>query len=194
MDKIVSFRKEIPFNTNIYEVTSISLEHTIDRKDEVITGSFIVSGEYKVTEVSIDLLPYNFEIPFTIDTKLYDTKDADVVIDDFYYEIFDNKTLIVNIDVKLINIKDIPIERCNDMTNEIIDALDIKDTNDTTTNDNILNISNDNYVFYKVYIVRSGDTIDSIIGKYNVSKELIESYNDLSNINVGDKIIIPYEN
>jgi|GEM_PF-2733728 len=192
MDKIVSFRKEIPFNTNIYEVTSISLEHTIDRKDEVITGSFIVSGEYKVTEVSIDLLPYNFEIPFTIDTKLYDTKDADVVIDDFYYEIFDNKTLIVNIDVKLINIKDIPIERCNDMTNEIIDALDIKDT-DTDPNP-ILNINDDNYVFYKVYIVRSGDTIDSIIGKYNVSKELIESYNDLSNINVGDKIIIPYEN
>ena len=44
---------------------------------------------------------------------------------------------------------------------------------------------------YKIYIVKENDTIESIISKYSVSKELLDSYNDLSDIKLGDKIIIP---
>ena len=44
---------------------------------------------------------------------------------------------------------------------------------------------------YLVYIVRESDTIDSIISKYNTSRELLEEYNDLNNITIGSKIIIP---
>ena len=51
--------------------------------------------------------------------------------------------------------------------------------------------SDSGYLTYKVYIVREGDTLDNIITKYNTSTEKLEQYNDLKDIKIGDKIIIP---
>lgn len=50
------------------------------------------------------------------------------------------------------------------------------------------------YITYKVHIVRDAETIDEITAKYNVSKEELEKYNDLNNIVLGTKIIIPISN
>ncbi len=50
------------------------------------------------------------------------------------------------------------------------------------------------FVTYYVYIVREADTVDSIIEKYQTTRESIASYNDLENIKVGSKIIIPCQN
>ena len=50
------------------------------------------------------------------------------------------------------------------------------------------------YTTYKVYIVREGDSIDTILQKYSVSREILEKYNNLNEINLGDKIIIPEVN
>ena len=50
------------------------------------------------------------------------------------------------------------------------------------------------YITYKVHIVRDTETIDEITTKYNVSKEELEKYNDLNNIVLGTKIIIPISN
>ena len=47
------------------------------------------------------------------------------------------------------------------------------------------------YVTYNVFILREGDTLDSIMEKYNIPKEELEKYNDLSNLQLGDKLIIP---
>ena len=44
---------------------------------------------------------------------------------------------------------------------------------------------------YSVYIVRNGDTIDEIISKYKTTREILEEYNDMNNIKIGTKIIIP---
>lgn len=49
----------------------------------------------------------------------------------------------------------------------------------------------DTYATYKVYIVREKDTLESIIEKYKISKEELENYNDLSDISINDKIVIP---
>ena len=47
------------------------------------------------------------------------------------------------------------------------------------------------YVAYNVFILRDGDTLDSIMEKYNITQEELEKYNDLSNLQLGDKLIIP---
>lgn len=47
------------------------------------------------------------------------------------------------------------------------------------------------YVTYNVFIIRDGDTLDSIMEKYNITKDELEKYNDLSNLQLGDKLIIP---
>lgn len=49
----------------------------------------------------------------------------------------------------------------------------------------------DTFATYSVYILRQEETLQTIIEKYKVTKEELEDYNDLSNITVGSKIIIP---
>ena len=47
------------------------------------------------------------------------------------------------------------------------------------------------YATYKICIVREGDSIDSIMMRYNITKEQMELYNDLKEVKIGDKLIIP---
>ena len=47
------------------------------------------------------------------------------------------------------------------------------------------------YVTYNVYIIRDGDSIEKIIEKYGVTEEELKKYNDLNNLQLGDKLIIP---
>ena len=47
------------------------------------------------------------------------------------------------------------------------------------------------YVSYNVYIIREGDTIETILNKYSITEDELKKYNDLSNLKLGDKIIIP---
>lgn len=54
-----------------------------------------------------------------------------------------------------------------------------------------LDSSEETFSTYSVYILRQEETVQSIIEKYHVSKEELESYNDLTNLSVGTKIIIP---
>lgn len=44
---------------------------------------------------------------------------------------------------------------------------------------------------YSVYIIRNGDNIDDVISRYKTSREILEEYNDMSNIKIGTKLIIP---
>lgn len=237
MKKIIPFKKEVIFKTNISEVTSISLEHNLKVDNLNIVGEFIVSGEYKISDNSQTLESFNLNIPFEIILDdIYDTSKAIIDIDDFYYEIIDEKILSVSIDVLVdklseILIKDeIPvIEEKKDIIEELfeeennsreavieekdrcIEEDDIipgekesmkmeedniqdeveKDIN-TKINSLFSNMGDGNmYVSYNVYIIREGDTIETIMNKYNISEEELKKYNDLSNLKLGDKIIIP---
>ena len=204
MNKIIPFRKEITFDTMLYEVTSISLEHTLNKHGNVITGTFTVSGEYRVTESSINTLPFNYDLPFTISIdNNYDISNSTMDISDFYYEILDNKSLMINIEVKLENVEELLLERKEVMKNDIdIKNVDVEinnyDNDVVSSNDDIKKSifsnldTNDKYVEYKIYIVRESDTIDSIMNKYKVTKDMLEEYNDISSLSIGNKIIIPY--
>lgn len=47
------------------------------------------------------------------------------------------------------------------------------------------------YTTYSVYLLRETDSIESIIEIYGISREELAYYNDLENLTVGSKIIIP---
>lgn len=51
--------------------------------------------------------------------------------------------------------------------------------------------SDESFSTYSVYIVRENDTLESIMSKYKVHREELEDYNDLNNLMIGTKIIIP---
>ena len=103
MKKIIPFTKDIKFNTKIYEISSISLENTLVVDDSgEISGEFIVSGDYKMNDSSINTEPFIYGLPFdiTID-DYYDNSSIKIDIDDFKYEIINEEILRVNIDVLL---------------------------------------------------------------------------------------------
>lgn len=51
--------------------------------------------------------------------------------------------------------------------------------------------SDETFATYSVYIFRQNDTIEAVMDKYQVTKEELENYNDLSSLTIGSKLIIP---
>ena len=77
MRQIIPFKKELLFKTKISEITSISLEHTLRLvEDNLVSGEFHISGDYKMTEASINREKFYFTLPFEIDL------DNDYIVDD----------------------------------------------------------------------------------------------------------------
>lgn len=229
MKNIIPFKKDVKFKTRLSEITSISLENTLNLKDDIISGDFIVSGEYKVSDNSNTVEPFEIKLPFeiAIDDR-FETNKATVDIDDFYYEIINDNTLSVSIDVlvdhlnekpliedlsdvaptrTILNVDDDIQERCiekediieeiDDNKVDIIQKKDIDNSKEEVIEDKINSIfsnvseGNEVYVTYNVFIVREGDTLDSIMEKYNITEDELKKYNDLSNLQLGDKLIIP---
>ncbi len=101
MKQIIPFKKELSFKTKCSEITSISLEHEIEKKEkDIISGKFHITGDYKMTEGSINREKFDFELPFdiTLDSR-YDTENMVIDIDDFNYEVINNEILKVSIDL-----------------------------------------------------------------------------------------------
>lgn len=245
MRMIVPYEKEITFNTKIAQISSISLEYEANVLGSDLSGDFIVSGEYKIHEVSVNKEPFKYRLPFNIsldDDLIRDSLKYDIY--NFTYEVKDEDTLKVNIEFLLegevvekmpqpeVKVeetkpesekeeKETPEERDINVANNELDALlnqidikekeadkkveitnniDIKDNKVDTKVDNskneemilnnALNASN-TYVTYHIHVVGENDTIDSITNNYKISKEVLGEYNDLSNLNIGDKILIP---
>lgn len=237
MRMIVPYEKEITFNTKIAQISSISLEYEANVLGSDLSGDFIVSGEYKIHEVSVNKEPFKYRLPFNIsldDDLIRDSLKYDIY--NFTYEVKDEDTLKVNIEFLLEEevVEKMPEpevkveetkkesdkeekERNINVTNNELDALlnqiDIKEkeadkkveiTNNIEIKDNkvdnskneemilnnALNASN-TYVTYHIHVVGENDTIDSIINNYKISKEILSEYNDLSSLNIGDKILIP---
>lgn len=238
MKKIVPFNNVLSFKTKVSEITSISLEHEIQKSDDAISGKFIIEGDYKNLIGDIETEKFSFELPFDIALGVRYERDNMVVdIDDFRYELIDSNRLKVNIDLyidgDIIPDKEeevIEEEEVIDEKREILKEMDeiegdsridmdndfLEDTIDFSKNiieevnkepmeteastivneNNNINIfgnisDNETYATYKVYTVMDTDTIDGIISKYNISKELLGEYNNIEDIKSGDKLIIP---
>lgn len=54
--------------------------------------------------------------------------------------------------------------------------------------------SEETFSTYYVYVVGEMDTVESIIDKYKTTREELQNYNDLTEVKVGSKLIIPCTN
>ena len=102
MKKVIPFKKEIIFDENLAEITSISLEHHLEIKDHTLMGGFDISGTYKVTVTSTTTEDFSYHLPFEIALdEHYIVNQATMDIEDFYYEIINDRVLSVHIEVLL---------------------------------------------------------------------------------------------
>ncbi len=71
---------------------------------------------------------------------------------------------------------------------------EVKEQTDTKVMNSIFSAfanTEETYTTYSVYLLRETDSIESIIETYGISREELSYYNDLENLTVGSKIIIP---
>lgn len=251
MKKIIPFQKDIIFKTNLAEITSISLEHTLQvENNNAVHGNFIISGDYKMSESSVHTDSFSYDLPFdiTMDER-YNLEKAQVDIDDFYYEIINSNVLSVHIDVLMDRLEEVLIpepeilsaveeepeerefllekEEEVTMKEEVIEEPILEEhqqeitvlpeesrciekeeevpkkkeeekrevvpnvTETVTSLFDQISVESETYKSYKVYIVREGDTLETILERYSISVEEMSAYNDLSEIKLGDKLIIP---
>lgn len=224
------------FKTNLAEITSISLEHSLKKEDEhVIAGSFSLNGEYKITDTSTNTEVFSYDLPFDIHMDDHYILDhCTVDIDDFYYEIVNENVLSVNIDVCVDKIEEKPLiedkevefeqvlvpkepepireevlerevanqERERKEERPVKEEVEMEETevkkeevkvelSEGTTLFGSMDENSETYMTYRVYIVRQGDSIENILSRYGTTREDLAAYNDLSEVKLGDKLIIP---
>ncbi len=208
MKKIVPLKKDLAFKTNVAEITSIALDHELNLEDRTIKGDLTISGSYKINDTSVNTEEFNYTIPVNIEIGgRYKLDNMTINIDDFYYEVVNNNLLSVNIEIGLDNLEEETqppfkyeeekiekvvgsVEQTQEVASQNDDMSRI-DTDDVKSLFESFDDSNETYATYKVCIVKENDTIESIVLKYNITKEMLEQYNDISDIKIGDKLIIP---
>ena len=240
MNCIIPFTKDIKFKTNISEILSISLEHDYTLNDSDLLGNFLISGEYKAHEVSVNKEKFEFSLPFSVAlASRLDPDSLDFNIEDFTYEVIDNNTLRVDIEYSL-KAKELPkeeeketlervdiddekveelleelpkevqekeeIRRVEENIVEVKEKEEVKEipknedaeevardinSEDKETILNNINVEDNSFVTYHIHVYKENETIETICAKYNTTSNTLGEYNDLSNLTIGDKIIIP---
>lgn len=184
--------------TGSYKVTMSSVE----TEDFMFTIPFTIALSSLIDKDTIDLKLSDFNYSVEKDVlhlKMFldmdyqeieikeDTKDNEE-IDNMINDLMDKESTT---DIKS------PSEFHNEvMLDNVIDSKEEVSTKEKVSEKNFNTIFNEvkesNFSKYKVYIMRSEDTLESILVKYNVTMDEIKEYNDIDNINIGSKIVIPY--
>lgn len=164
-----------------------------------------IDDKYIVDNVFVDIDDFYYEI---IDSKVLSV-NIEVLIDKLEERPLIIKEVIEQPEVSLEKIEQEILqneERCYEEEDEFpfkeIESIDMKvlnekegkkmneDKNIKSLFDNF-NDNSESYSTYKVYIIRENDNIETVIQKYNVTKEILSLYNDLNELKIGDKLIIP---
>lgn len=213
MKQIIPLTKELKFNNKIAEILSISLEHELKNKEDEIQGNFIVSGEYKSHEISVNKEKFNFKVPFSVMlTENIDPASFNFTINDFYYDVINEDILKINIEY-IIEADEIEADVINEDIFKVIDEeretfpeivpyVDpeetVKDKVDLINDDmgiiSEVTNSEDQFKTYHIHIVRENETIQTICEKYHTDVEFIKKFNNINDVINGDKLIIPHTN
>lgn len=212
MNLIIPFEKKVKFDTPISEICSISLEHEITKNDGEILGNFLITGTYKEHELSINKTDFNFTLPFSVElTTRVDLSSLDMSIDNFTYDL-NGSDLDIKIDyiIEAQDLKEEPVfervdqdiepitlieeekEKINDEIKEEINNNEEREIKSETIINSVK--AEDDYISYHIHIVSSGESLESIALKYHITKEEIETINNITTIEENDKLLIPLEN
>ena len=173
MKQIISFEKEIAFNTVIGEVTSISLEHTLSfQSPSTISGDMIVSGTYKMTEASTLEEDFQYAIPVDIMlTKDLEEDNRSITIHNFTYDIRNEDTLHLYIDVLVKGREVIELEEAEE---EVIEP--VREEQPKIDEEQVEDTTNDNKeLLTDIEVEESQKVIDNIINTDKKEEPVIKN-------------------
>lgn len=181
--EVESFRYKLPFTALIsddmnrdtisIDIESFSYEQI---EDDVLRIDIDFSIEYEVNleDDEVEVLEDEFDkIDREIDEILGLNKNVEERNIFDIEDVGDDKDMVVPLIVEDKEEKlEVPVETIIEETKEEIS-------------------NKEEYVTYYVYVVKESDTLEQILKTYNVSLEYLKEYNDIKDIKLGDKIIIP---
>jgi len=208
MKTIVPFTKEVKLDTRVAEITSISLEHELDVEEDNLTGEFIISGDYKTHEISINRDAFTYRLPFHVELGGNVDRDSlDFEVLDFTYDLVDEDTLKLDIEFSVeasertVEVEE-DLEALNDKIDEFIEGEKelfepaeegrLDEESEMTILNTVVD-KDDDFVTYNIHIVKESETIESICALYNADLDLVKHYNNIEEITSHDKLVIPVE-
>lgn len=192
-----------------YKANDISIDEEVFEKK--VDFDITLDDKYDASRVQIDIDDFYYEI---IDKK-YLRVHIDVLVSNLVYQKIEKPHIIEEEPLVIKALSDLKQEmkkieeRNENMQKElqtqkndeevILENKKEEQINDARKDINFDFSSNilsqeEKYSMYKVHIIRENETIENIKEKYNTTKEELEKYNNLDNIILGDKIIIPTNN
>ena len=135
MNKVYTLDRDFLFKSKIYEITSISVEQNFEVNASNIYGDFIVSGSYRLHEISINKEDFSFKVPFK--HELPSNINLDTVkldISDFNYNFNNLDELSVHIEyivtaeegVKVFESEDKLDDFLNEQKKQDVDIIDLR--------------------------------------------------------------------
>lgn len=192
-----------------YKINEISINEEVF--EQKINFDITLDDKYDASKVIIDIDNFYYEIINDEYLRIH----IDVKVDNLVYYKKEEKQIVEEEIPPLVEI----LKDDNDVTRkdnikkdernikeDIMEYEEITNNNDKKDNDelDITEITNnitsgflsteEKYSTYKVHIIRENESIQTVMEKYNVSKEELEKYNSLDNIIIGTKIVVPVIN
>lgn len=221
MQKIY-YEKEIDLSHRLKELTSLTVDESIDYKIEEhgvrAVGSLIVKGEYVSDENKMFVENIELDI-FAEDKKITDKRDFHLKVEDFQYEVIDGN-LKVTIEVGVYGVEagkdryvslenDDPIDEIEKLSRtlqqqqEQVEALPVQSTavaEDIELPEKVYETKvkepkddgDEDTGVYYLYVIGPNDTYSSISERYDIDEKIIRDYNNNMDLVAGQVIIIPY--
>lgn len=149
MSEAFVVERDFLFKDSIFEITSISVEHDEDINGSNLEGDFIISGDYRLHEISINKEDFSFKLPFIHEIRSNVNLDTvNLEITDFTYELNNNDELHVHIEyivsgeqslIEFANEKDLN-EFLNKTDAEVVDLTEDEPRFKEVSKEEILNI------------------------------------------------------
>ncbi len=178
MRQTLTFNKEIEVNNKISSITSISLDHHEDITKEEINGEFIITGELKEHNDTTETIPFSYNLPYTCILPVDVINDTvKVEITDFKYNF---KETILKVEIEYL------------ITGDELERLEpIPILEPVIEEDPVIETIENEFIIYHIHIIKENEKLEEIIKEYNTTIDNIKEYNDINNIKIGDKLIIP---
>ena len=176
------FSHELPF------IIDVDSKYDLENVKIKISDFFFEIINEDILRVNIEIALDDIEEKQLVEARCYDDEDEEEIeFDDIEPDNIPQPIDILDVEIP----KALEVERPTVKT-----QTEINITNTTSISDifTYINQDEDNFMTYYVHIVRDNDTLDDILTKYSVTRDDISEYNDLDNIKIGTKLIIPCVN
>ena len=186
------FSFELPFNVDVTDnIVKDSIEFEVTDFTYELLGEDLLRVEIEFCVTAEEKKEIEEEIEMIEEVEEVEEQDqADRI--DVFDEINDLFSTPINLEENIDEEKNNEIieEESNDEQNENEE----EERLDQESAKLILESANahdDEYTTYYIHLVKTGDTLESIVANYQTDLDTLKKYNTIENINIGDKLIIP---